>query len=132
MIIVADHGHRLPQTDSRVNDFKIPVLWLGGALKQKGIVINKTASQLDIAATLVQQTGFTTNTFPWSRNLLTGGSQWAYFCFNNGFGYVEPSKYFLFDNVGKQPMDKNGMLLETDFNKGKSIQQESFTDYLEK
>ena len=132
MIIVADHGHRLPQTDSRVNDFKIPVLWLGGALKQKGIVINKTASQLDIAATLVQQTGFTTNPFPWSRNLLAGGSQWAYFCFNNGFGYVEPSKYFLFDNVGKQPMDKNGILQESDFNKGKSIQQESFTDYLEK
>ena len=132
MIIVADHGHRLPQTGSRIDDFKIPVLWLGGALKQKGIVINKTASQLDIAATLVQQTGFTTNPFPWSRNLLAGGSQWAYFCFNNGFGYVEPSKYYLFDNVGKQPMDKNGTLQESDFKKGKSIQQESFTDYLEK
>ncbi len=133
MIIVADHGHRQPGTGKRIDDFRIPVLMLGGALSQQGIKIQTTGSQLDIAHTLLSQSGMDATAFQWSRSLL-GNQQnrWAYFCFNNGFGYVEPGKYFLFDNVGKQVIEQSGQITEQDINKGKSLQQETFDDYLRK
>jgi phosphoglycerol transferase MdoB-like AlkP superfamily enzyme len=50
VIISADHGHYLPVTGKRADDYRIPILWLGGALKKQNIVIDKTVSQLDMAA----------------------------------------------------------------------------------
>src|SRR5690606_4864142 len=56
VVIVADHGHVFPGINDwpvRVpEEFHIPMLWTGGALKQKGVV-KKIASQTDIAATLL-------------------------------------------------------------------------------
>ena len=133
LIIVADHGHRLPRTRHKIVDFKIPVLLLGGALTQKGKEISSTGSQIDIPATLLAQTGFTQNPFPWSKNLLSNKvKNWAYFTFNNGFGYVEPGRYLIYDNVGKNIIEQLGTIDETIIKRGKAIQQESFADYLEK
>jgi phosphoglycerol transferase MdoB-like AlkP superfamily enzyme len=58
IIITADHGIRFPVTGRVVNDFKIPMLWLGGPVKKKaGLVINKLASQIDLSATLNESIG---------------------------------------------------------------------------
>ncbi|HPH84879.1 MAG TPA: sulfatase-like hydrolase/transferase [Ferruginibacter sp.] len=131
LIIIADHGHRLPRTGSRVDDFKIPMLWLGGAIKKQPGEIAITGSQVDLPATLLAQYGFAQNPFPWSKNLLGNPlKQWAYFSFNNGFGYVEPGSYFIFDNVGKRMIEQKGPVPETMIRKGKAMQQESFGDYL--
>lgn len=133
LIIVADHGHRLPRTKNKIDDFKIPVLMLGGALTRQGIEINNTGSQTDIAATLLAQTGFTSNPFPWSKNLLNNSrNHWAYFSFNNGFGFVQPERYFIYDNIGKTMIEKKGNITASDIRKGEAIQQESFADYLNK
>ena len=56
----------------------------------------------------------------------------AYFCFNNGYGFVQPGNYYIFDNVGKKPIEQNGILFPGDVKKGKAIQQLSFQDYLDK
>jgi phosphoglycerol transferase MdoB-like AlkP superfamily enzyme len=133
VVIVADHGHRLPRTRNKIDDYKIPVLWLGGALVKKGVEINHIGSQTDIAATLLSQTGITPNPFTWSKNLLANEiNQWAYFAFNNGFGFVLPGRYFIYDNVGKSVMEQSGPVTDSDIRKGKAMQQESFADYLEK
>lgn len=133
ILITADHGHRLPQTGKQIDDFKIPLLLLGGALNTKGIEINKTGSQTDIAATLLSQTGIQQNPFVWSKDLFNNGAKpWAYFSFNNAFGFVQQDQYFIFDNVGKQVIEQNGPVTETDIKRGKAIQQESFADYLKK
>ena len=55
LIIIADHGHPLPVSTNKENDFKIPMLWLGGALVNRGVVIDKIASQIDLAKTLTAQ-----------------------------------------------------------------------------
>lgn len=133
ILITADHGHRLPQTGKQIDDFKIPLLLLGGALSTKGIEVNKTGSQTDVAATLLGQTGIQQNPFTWSKDLFGYGVKpWAYFSFNNGFGFVQPDQYFIFDNVGKQVMEQKGPVTATDIKRGKAIQQESFADYLKK
>ena len=57
---------------------------------------------------------------------------WAYFSFNNGFGFVQPGKSLLYDNVGKSIMEKQGLITQQDINRGKAIEQLSFQDYLDK
>lgn len=133
VVIVADHGHRLPRTHQRIDDFKIPMVWLGGALSKKGIEINKTGSQIDIPSTLLSQLKINNFNFPWSKNILDESvSDWAYFSFNNGFGFVQPKNYCLFDNVGKQTIEQKGTIDFELLNKGKALQQLSFEDYLSK
>ena len=131
IIITADHGHRLPQTGRQVDDFKVPLLWLGGALTKTGIAIDKTGSQIDIAATLAGQTGISATPFTWSKDLLKENTgAWAYFTVYNLFGFVQPDRYYIFDNISKQVIEKRGNISHEDLNKGKAFEQESFQDYL--
>ena len=133
VVIVADHGHRQPPTGKKINDFKIPVLLLGGALSQKGIVKDRVGSQVDIAATVLSQLNMPAADFVWSKSLLDSSTkQWAYFSFNNGFGFVQPGGYYIFDNVGKKNIEQGGVLSGNDINEGKAVQQLSFQDYLDK
>lgn len=133
IIITADHGHPLPETDKKVDNFKIPMLWLGGALSRKGQVIEKYASQLDIAGTLVKQVDLPGNPFPLSRNILDStAAPWAFFNFNNGFGLVQSNKKLVFDNVGKMVIEREGEIKEQDVEAGKALMQWQFQDYLDK
>lgn len=133
IVIMADHGHRTPATGKKIDDFKMPVLFLGGALNQQGKVEDKIGSQADIPATVLAQLNIPSNSFVWSKNMLDSTVlPWAYFCFNNGYGFVQPGNYYIFDNVGKKPIEQNGILFPGDVKKGKAIQQLSFQDYLDK
>jgi len=131
LIIIADHGHRLPRSERKIEDFKIPMLWLGGALCKTGIEINNTCSQIDLAKTLLSQLKMNNNAFSWSKNIMSDQSKpWAYFSFNNGFGFVEPKQYFIFDNVGKSVLEESNISDSTLYQKGKALEQKSFGDYL--
>ena len=133
LIITGDHGHRLPETPYAADDFHIPMLWLGGALKQKGIIRDHIVSQLDIAATLSAQAGFDKNYFPFSKNILDASAkQWAFFTFNNGFGYVDSSGRLVFDNVGKRPIQQERNSGEAQIEAGKVLQQFTYDDFLHK
>ena len=133
MVIVADHGHPLPETGKRLDNFKIPLLFLGGALNKTNIEIDKIGSQIDLPATLLALLGLPYQSFKWSKNLLDSSTHpWAYFSFNNGFGFVQPGKSLLYDNVGKRIMEKNGSITEQDINRGKALEQITFQDYLNK
>ena len=133
VVIIADHGHRLLSTKKKSDDFKIPLIFLGGALTKNGIENKRVGSQTDLAATLLGQIGHPANNFVWSKNLLDSSvKQWSYFSFNNGFGYVEPGKILVFDNVGKLVIEKNGAITERELSIGRIIQQLTYQDYMEK
>ncbi|MCW3074929.1 MAG: hypothetical protein JWP69_1998 [Flaviaesturariibacter sp.] len=133
MVIVGDHGHRLPATENEFERFITPMLWLGGAVKEKGWVMDKIISQLDIATSLGSQTGVDVKSFPFSKNIFsTDTKPWAFFSFNNGFGYLQPSSGFIFDNVGKTIVAKRGILSSNIINAGKALQQQTFQDFLDK
>jgi phosphoglycerol transferase MdoB-like AlkP superfamily enzyme len=133
LLIVADHGHKLPKAIDKAEDFRIPLLILGGALNGKTATISKTGSQTDIASTLLAQLKIPANNFIWSKNLLDSTtSSWAFFSFNNGFGYLQPGKYLVFDNIGRLPIQKSKNITPKDIYIARALQQAAFQDYLDK
>lgn len=133
IIITGDHGHILPDSDHRANDFRTPMLWLGGALKSDSVVIEKNVSQLDIAATVAAQFGLDKTRFPFSKNVFDPGMKpWAFFTYNDAFGFVDSSGRLVFDNIGKRPIEKEGNTGETQVEAGKAMMQRVYADFLEK
>ena len=134
IIITADHGIRFPVTGRVVNDFKIPMLWLGGPVKKKaGLVINKLASQIDLSATLMNQLGWSTLPFPFSRDITDSTNvPFAFFCNSVSVGLVEPNKYFIYDVKGKSVKEQQGNIDNNDLKAGKALEQFIYSDYLKK
>ena len=133
LMIVADHGHRLPPTGKKIDDFKIPLLFLGGALQSPGTTISTVGSQIDIAATVLGGLGYDHSKFTFSKNLLSPANKpYAYMAFNNGFGFVQPEGYFFFDNTGRQIIEQGGNVDSTGIKRGKAFEQVTFGDYISK
>lgn len=71
VVILPDHGipfvEGQPTSDVAVS--RIPMLWMGGAVRQAKTV-DRLCSQSDLAATLLCQLGLPAEAFPFSRNVL--------------------------------------------------------------
>ncbi|TMI92268.1 MAG: sulfatase [Bacteroidetes bacterium] len=133
VIISADHGHYLPVTGKRADDYRIPILWLGGALKKQNIVIDKTVSQLDMAGSLAQQLHFKTELFPFGKNVFDSTSKhWAFFTYNDGIGFVTDSSRLLFDNTGKRTVFEEGKTSKEQERIAKALMQKLYTDFLKR
>ncbi len=72
VIITADHGHRFPNPEElkEKERFKIPMLWLGGALTKRDTVIHTLGGQTDIANTVLAQLDSPQTNFKFSKNML--------------------------------------------------------------
>jgi phosphoglycerol transferase MdoB-like AlkP superfamily enzyme len=130
ILFVADHGHRLPGNKELQDKerYRIPLLMIGGAV-QKDSLITKFANQTDIANTLLAQLGRPNPAFTFSKDILSPSSKsFAVYFFNDGFGYVTPEQYFIYDNVGKQFLRTDGGGPE-DLERSRSYEQILFTDY---
>ncbi len=100
-VLVADHGHGGPENvgvaDRR--KFNIPLILTGGAVLPSDSLVKTYGSQTDIACTLLSQLGINTEDYLFSKNLLDNGvAQFAFFDFVDGFGYVTPNNYAVYDN----------------------------------
>lgn len=133
MIIIGDHGHPLPETGLKSDNFRTPMLWIGGALNKEGVVVDRVVSQLDIAATLAGQAGLDTRGFPFSKDLFDAATKsWAFFSFNDGFGFVDSVGRLVFDNVGKLPIEQSGGVGVKETEAGQAMIQEAYGDFLKK
>lgn len=136
IIITADHGHAMPGNDIATHqpqEFKIPMLWLGGALSKKDTIITQLGSQTDLASTLLSQFDKSSDGFRFSRDLLSPcKNPFAYYAFNNGFGLMNDSCKVVYDNVSNQPVYREGSVDNQSINKGRAYLQVSFQDYLNK
>jgi phosphoglycerol transferase MdoB-like AlkP superfamily enzyme len=137
VIIVGDHGHRLPVLDSLQSDRKwelytIPMLWLGGALAVRDTVISGLGVQTDIPRTLLAQLGLDQSAYAWSRNLLARDVRpWAWFTFTDGFGWVNQAGGSLaWDNVGKRMIARQGAAGASDLRDGQALLQVLIDDYI--
>ena len=131
VIISADHGHYLPITGKRADDYRIPILWLGGALKKQNVVIEKTVNQLDMAGSLAQQLHFKTDPFTFGKNVFDSTSQhWAFFTYNDGIGFVTDSSRTLFDNAGKRIVFDEGNTNKEHERIAKALMQKLYADFL--
>jgi phosphoglycerol transferase MdoB-like AlkP superfamily enzyme len=134
VVIIADHGHPLPEKPvGKPNEFHIPMLWLGGALERKNVIVDSLGSQTDLAKTLLNQLNLPSKTFKWSSDLFAKNRvPFAYFTFTNGFGWVKPQGFIIRDNIGGFITEKNGSLPPAELDNGKAYLQASFDDYLKR
>lgn len=105
-VLIADHGHRLPGNNPiyASEKFRIPMLWLGGVVDTVGVV-DKTASQFDLAATLLNQMNISSKNFNFSKDILSSQHDFAYYVFNDGLGFVTDSTKLIWDHVGQKPIE---------------------------
>ena len=132
VVFVADHGHPLPGHDpnDRPSKFHIPLIFSGGALTMKGKV-NTIGSQTDIATTILDQLDLPTNNFPWGKDLLDSSAKsFAFYSFNNGFGFVTPKGTETMANVSKRPIFISPGYDTSQIKYGKAYMEWSYQDYL--
>ncbi|MBQ9137078.1 MAG: LTA synthase family protein [Alistipes sp.] len=99
VVIIADHAYLYPYgiSASAVERHRIPMLWLGGAVKEPRVV-DAYCSQSDLAATLLQQLGVDHSQFTLSRDIFAADYQsFGYYTFNNGFGVVDSLSTTIYD-----------------------------------
>jgi phosphoglycerol transferase MdoB-like AlkP superfamily enzyme len=136
IVITADHGHRLPGTGPPTHlpeEFKIPMLWLGGALLKRDTIVSITGNQTDLAKTLLNQFNFENKEFIFSKDLFSPTSiPFSYYCFNNGFGFISEEGKFVFDNISQSFILKDFTVSDLTIMKGKSYLQLSYQEYLNK
>lgn len=116
VIVLADHGHRYPNNTALYapETYHIPMLWLGGALRDSiPHRIETIASQVDLPATLLYQLGLPHGQFSFSRNILAHKAGSAYYAFNNGFGWVAPAGSFSYEHDARQSLLQEGILTDS-------------------
>lgn len=132
VVVVADHGyHPAGSADSwKPIHFRVPVLWTGGAVA-KSDTINTLMAQSDIAATLLAQLGLPHDKFLFSRNIASPAYHYpfAYYTFNNGFGFADSTGLTVYDNDAAKPLLKEPQSNDTlRIVHGKVILQKSYDD----
>lgn len=132
IVFVADHGHPLPGHDpnDHPSKFHIPLIFTGGALKLHGVVPT-IGSQTDILTTVLDQLDISAAAYKWGKDLLDSSArQFAFYSFNNGFGFVTPSGTFTMDNISKKIIYQTGVIDSATINTGKAYMQLSYQDFL--
>ncbi|QNM86874.1 sulfatase-like hydrolase/transferase [Polaribacter pectinis] len=136
IVIMADHGHSSPKHLGPFNSpkrFRIPMLWLGGALHKTGIEISTISSQVDFPYTLLDLLKTDNSSFTFSKNIFnTSSEQYAHYIFNKGFGTLNKNGVFMYDYVSKKPILEIGKNTSKLDSFGKSITQNAYQDFLER
>ena len=131
LVVIPDHGFRYPQEgfafDPHVHH--IPVLWLGGAVKEPK-VIDRFTSQTDIAATLLAQLGIDHSDFLFSRNVLSESYTYpfSFYTFSNGLCFIDSTGVTLYDDDSGQCLINDPEGAELRLNRGKAILQTLYDD----
>lgn len=105
VLVVADHGHRLPllHAPNDAKSFHIPMLWLGGAVLKKDSIIADIAAQTDIPALVGQQLGWDSpQQYPFSKIAAHLQNPHAFYTYNNGFGLLTQRGACIYDHNAKQ------------------------------
>ena len=133
IVLVADHGHHLPGYDANhaPAKFHIPLVFTGGALSQNGMV-ETIGSQTDIIPTILNQMGIPAEEFKWGKDLMDADKSFAFYSFNNGFGWVTPSGTVTVDNVSKSVITEDVGFETTQLKYGKAYMEASYQDFMER
>jgi phosphoglycerol transferase MdoB-like AlkP superfamily enzyme len=132
VVITADHGHLYPNNPgvSNPDRFKIPMLWLGGALNAADTVIHSVSCQTDIPNTILAQFGMDAHEFKFGQNILGNNfNPFAVYLYNNGFGMIRPGRLFVYDNVSNSIIQQAGNVQEEDLSEGKAFVQTLYWDF---
>ncbi|MDR1161732.1 MAG: sulfatase-like hydrolase/transferase [Tannerellaceae bacterium] len=131
VVMIADHGFRYPDhlKEYEPARYHIPMLWLGGAVKEAG-KITTIGNQTDLAATLLSQLDLPHQEFTFSKNIAPPSyPAYAFYTYHNGFGFIDHTGASAYDNESNQPLlesPKEGS--QQRINKGKALLQTLYDD----
>lgn len=112
LILVPDHLGGYPQGIDNLTEarYKIPMLWIGGAIQaQTPYCIDTYGSQHDLAATLLARLGIAHDTFTFSKDMLNPNSpHFAFFTVPDAMGMATPDNCVIFDCQSEQSVVDNG------------------------
>jgi phosphoglycerol transferase MdoB-like AlkP superfamily enzyme len=131
VIFVSDHGFGYPASlqNHEPDRFHIPMLWIGGAVKEPKR-IETIACQTDLAATLFGQMDIDSREFMFSKDIFEPNApKYAFYAFNNGFGFIDSTGVSVFDNesnsiVGNKSSGNDSLRIV----KGKALLQTLYKD----
>jgi len=126
IIITADHGTRHPRENPLFfpGNFKIPMIWSGGAVGDRQEVISTYGSQTDIAATVLKQLQLPAGDFIYSRDLLSETPEsYAFYAFHEGFGMMTDTVKVTLDLRSKSPRVWQGNNADSLLNYGRAYLQ---------
>ncbi|MGQ1889566.1 LTA synthase family protein [Thermophagus sp. OGC60D27] len=134
-ILVADHGvvgpEKLGYTQSR--RYRIPMLWTGGALSVKDTIVDTFASQIDVAATLLNQLGADVSDYKFSKNVLDEEVKgFSFLHYPDGFGFIDDTIYEMYDKTNFSLMEMRGSKTQEDSLKAKVLMQIIAKDFKER
>ncbi len=133
VVITADHGHPYPDNPGLQNPrrFKIPMLWLGGALAQRDTVVTTLGCHADIANTILGQVDLKDRAFTFSHDLFDTSykNPFAVFVYNNGYGFKTDSTLSVFDTIGKTYILEEGNPSDFEKELGKAYMQKLYWDF---
>ena len=133
IVLVSDHGHRLPGKliYSEEKSFRIPMLWLGGTLMYQDTIVNRIGSQTDLSATLLNQLNLNSDSFTFSKDLLAASKEYAMYNFADGFGFITPDACVVRNNSENKYFIEEGNFLEAQ-RLGEAYFQISQSDFIER
>lgn len=135
LVITADHGHRFPGNKSvhEKEKFRIPLILAGGAVATD-TTIHTVGSQTDIANTILAQIDRPHADFIFSKDLLAPDVKpFASYFYNDGYGFIMPGKYIVFDNASQKFLiQKNATTHDLDLSKAYEQKLYSHYNHLDK
>jgi phosphoglycerol transferase MdoB-like AlkP superfamily enzyme len=133
VILIADHGCIWPGNVNYNSPAKyhIPMIWYGGALKDRNLVISSIGNQTDLAATLLGQLDIRSDEFSFSRNIFADApSRQTVYAIHNGFGFVSDSLEFCYYRNADNTVTTKGQLSDSSLTEAKAFYQILYDDLL--
>ena len=131
LVLVSDHGFRYPASvkEHDPKRYHIPMLWLGGAIKEPRVIANY-GNQTDLAATLLYQLDLPHKEFTFSNNMVDSlQPAYAFYSYNNGFGFIDTTGVSVYDCESEKPLIiKPEAGNEIRLNNGKALLQTLYDD----
>lgn len=106
IVLVSDHGFKYPASIKEYDPkrYHIPMLWLGGAIKEPRVIANY-GNQTDLAATLLYQLNLPHKEFTFSNNMVDSVQPaYAFYSYNNGFGFIDTTGVSAYDCESNKPL----------------------------
>jgi len=134
VILLGDHCRRKSVNDLVYSEdiYRVPMLWLGGALDTAGMKDTAAGSQVALAPTLLSQLDLQ-GEFTFGKNLLSEQpASFAFYSFNEGFGFVTDSSEAVYDHKARTMVVMEGASPAAAEKAGKAYLQVLFDDYMKR
>ncbi len=135
MVILPDHGFRYTRNglSSDPHVHHIPILWIGGAVREPK-VIDRLIGQTDMAATILGQLGIGHSEYLFSRNVLSGSYSYpfSFYTYNNGLCFIDSTGVTLYDDDASECLINDSDGSEIRLDRGKAILQTLYDDLEER